>query len=105
MFSFFALKSFTSKGTNIKKIMYFSDVWILRSIPQHDTLSSHSLMVCIVLMQLKKPLFSLQIPLPLRKLAGHSYKKAPFALNTFTISRHARHSQGVSCEANMNMFT
>lgn len=106
MFSFFSLKSFTSKGINIKKIMCFSDVWIPRSVPQHDTLSSHSLMVCIVLMKLKKPLFSLPIPLPLRKLAGHPYKKqAPFALNTFTISRHSRHLQGVSCEANMNMFT
>lgn len=50
-FSFFALKAFTCKGIEIKKFICFSDIWIPRSILQHDTLSSHSLIVCIVLMQ------------------------------------------------------
>lgn len=89
-----------------KENICFSDVWIPRSIPQYDTPSFHSLMVCIVLMQLKKPLFLLEILSPPRKLTGSPYKKqAAFAVNTLTISSHTRHLQGVSCEGNMDIFT
>lgn len=45
--AFFAMKPFTSKGIKITKIVCFSDAWIPRAIPQHDTLSSHALMVCL----------------------------------------------------------